>query len=377
LAKWADQDVPSKADAQAVLDTFRAAIRDYMRAGIQRDALLTRLRAGQKAQQATAQPLTFSAFADVYLDRYVKANGLKSVATIECRMATIKAHFGDRALTDIRTADLEDFLAHLRQPMVLAPGQKTERTRRPATVNRYRSQLVQMFNWAISRDYVERSPFAKGGQTLIHATYEDNKRDRPLSADEEQRLLATAAPHLKLMITAALYSGMRRGEMLALTWADVTDRAGWIRLRGDTTKSGKTRWVPIHPNVQAVLDFLRTDANGDDKPADGPVFSNEVGEAAQFPKTAWQAALGRAKIRNFRWHDLRHEFAGRLTERGVPLVHVRDLLGHVSVTTTERYETQQADRLKAAMQMLPGDERPAADPQDGGGAAATPPSEVS
>src|SRR6266545_738021 len=96
-----NRDVPSKADAQAVLDTFRAAIRDYMRAGIQRDALLTRLRAGQKAQQATAQPLTFSAFADVYLDRYVKANGLKSVATIECRMATIKAHFGDRALTDI------------------------------------------------------------------------------------------------------------------------------------------------------------------------------------------------------------------------------------------------------------------------------------
>src|SRR5258708_35845301 len=121
------------------MDTFIALNRDYSRAGVHVDALLTRMRAGQKAQQATAQPLTFSAFADVYLDRYVKANGLKSLATIECRMATIKAHFGDRALADIRTADLEDFLAHLRQPMVLAPGQKTERTRRPAQDNRYSS----------------------------------------------------------------------------------------------------------------------------------------------------------------------------------------------------------------------------------------------
>jgi integrase len=271
----------------------------------------------------------------------VKLNALESAATVESRMATMKGHFGERALMKIRTADVEDFLVHLRQPSLLAPGRKTERTRMPATVNRYRSQLVQMFNWAVSRDYLERSPFSKGGQTLIHAMQEDNKRDRRLSSDEKHRLVATAAPHVKLFMTAALYSGMQQGEMLALTWADATDRSGWSRLRGTTTKSGKTPWIPIHPNVQAVLHFLRTDANGDEKPADGPVFSNEVGEAMVFPKTAWKLALRRVKITNFRWHDLRHEFASRLVGGGTPLPQCRNcwatpVSSRLSATTRTR-----------------------------------------
>ena len=209
-------------------------------------------------------------------------NGLRSADTIEYRMTTIKAHFADRPLADVRTADVEDFLAGLREPSVLGPHQKSERIRTPTTINRYRSQLVQMFNFAGQRDYLELTPFNKPGhrQTLIKADprEKDIKRTRRLSEDEEQRLLTAAAPHLKLLITAALYTGMRRGEMLALTWEDLVERPGWIRLRGATTKSGKTRWVPVLPQVQAVFDFLRSDANGDPKPIDGAVFSNEVGE---------------------------------------------------------------------------------------------------
>jgi site-specific recombinase XerD len=44
-----------------------------------------------------------------------------------------------------------------------------------------------------------------------------------------------------------------------------------------------------------------------------------------------------AGIVNLRWHDLRHEYASRLVEKGVPLSQVRDLLGHASIVTTERY----------------------------------------
>jgi hypothetical protein len=49
---------------------------------------------------------------------------------------------------------------------------------------------------------------------------------------------------------------------------------------------------------------------------------------------------------NLRWHDLRHEYASRLVERGVPLAQVRDLLGHVSITTTERYDNQKLENLQ-------------------------------
>src|SRR6186997_42337 len=55
---------------------------------------------------------------------------------------------------------------------------------------------------------------------------------------------------------------------------------------------------------------------------------------------------------NLRWHDLRHEYASRLVEKGVPLAQVRDLLGHASITTTERYDNQRLEALQAAVERL-------------------------
>ena len=52
------------------------------------------------------------------------------------------------------------------------------------------------------------------------------------------------------------------------------------------------------------------------------------------------------------WHDLRHEYASRLVERGVPLAQVRDLLGHASIVTTERYDNQRLEALQAAVARL-------------------------
>jgi integrase len=146
---------------------------------------------------------------------------------------------------------------------------------------------------------------------------------------------------------------MRRGEMLALSWRGVDARPGWPRLRGETTKSGKTRWVPVATaRLEAVLAFLRLDAAGEQKPADGWVFSNEVGAPIQYFKRPWLAACARAGVIDLRWHDLRHEYASRLVERGVPLSQVRDLLGHASIVTTERYDNQKPEALMAAAKRL-------------------------
>src|SRR5476649_2049504 len=63
-------------------------------------------------------------------------------------------------------------------------------------------------------------------------------------------------------------------------------------------------------------------------------------------------ALKKAGLTDLRWHDLRHEYASRLAERGVPLSQVRDLLGHASITTTERYDNQTLSALQDAARML-------------------------
>jgi integrase len=144
-----------------------------------------------------------------------------------------------------------------------------------------------MFAWAVERSYLDRNPFRDGARLLIKAEREDNKRHRRLSPELEAKLLDAAAPLLRPMIIAALDTGMRRGEMLALTWADVDQRPGRLRLRGTTTKSGKTRWIPDRTvRLQGVLAFVRIEAAGQSKPSDARVFSNEAGEPIQGFRTA-------------------------------------------------------------------------------------------
>ena len=106
------------------------------------------------------------------------------------------------------------------------------------------------------------------------------------------------------------------------------------------------------------------------------IFSNEIGEPLPHFHDVWLRAVLKAHgVRprwaaghdykglsteckaayrriDLRWHDLRHEYASRLVERGVPLAQVRDLLGHASITTTERYDTQKLENLQVAVTKL-------------------------
>lgn len=92
-------------------------------------------------------------------------------------------------------------------------------------------------------------------------------------------MLAEASPHMQAMIIAALDTGMRQGEMLALRFSDVDMERGLIVLRGETTKSRKSRSVPIATaRLRRVLEWLRLDAEGQPKPPETALFSNEVGE---------------------------------------------------------------------------------------------------
>ena len=100
------------------------------------------------------------------------------------------------------------------------------------------------------------------------------------------------------------------------------------------------------------MEFQQLDGAGGQKAETASVFSNAAGEAVSFFRKAWEAALSKAGITDLRWHDLRHEYASRLAERGVALSKVRDLLGHASITTTERYDNQTLAALQDAARML-------------------------
>jgi integrase len=364
LAKWVNREIRSKAEAEIALGQLRTAIRDgtFDERGLQ--------------PPADTSPGTFRKLADDYKQRHAMAKGLALADTIDYRLKPLLERFGDRPISDIRTADIEDFIADMKKPRVV--NGLESRTLAPASINRTIGVLRHMLNWAVGREYLDRTPFRRGSEVLIRLLHEDNKRRRRVSEEEEGALLAVASPQLRSMIITALDTGMRRGEMLALRFGDVDWKRRLITLRGETTKSRKTRVVPIGTSrLLAVLQWLRLDSAGELKSDDVPVFSNEVGEPLKTFKKAWLVAVLKAhgfdphwrkgaykdltnecqqRLReiNLHWHDLRHEHASRLVERGVPLAQVRDLLGHASILTTERYDNQKLEALQAAVERLEG-----------------------
>lgn len=218
--------------------------------------------------------------------------------------------FGDRALVDIRTADVQDFIADLRKPRAI--HRRGVRVLSASRVNKIIDLLRHMFNWAVGREYIDHTPFRRGSETLIKNFKEDNKRRRRIDEQEEAALLAHAPRHIQALLIAAIDTGMRSGEMLALRFADIDLERGLITLRGETTKSRKTRLVPISTTrLRDVLTWLRQDVEGKPKPLETRVFSNEVGEPYRLFHRQWQSIVLKAHGHTPTWNP-------RLTTRDCP-----------------------------------------------------------
>ena len=206
LEKWSNREIRTKTDADIAFDELRSAVRagTFDKRGID--------------PPREVSPQTFSEFAKVYKERHVVAKGLALAKSIDYCLKPLIARFGDRPIARIRTADIEDFIADLKKPRMVH-RQKELRTLTPASINRTFQLMRHMMNWAVGREYLDRTPFRRGTETLIRKLRENDHRRRRLSEDEERRLLENAAPFLRSMIITAVDTGMRRGEMLALRFA--------------------------------------------------------------------------------------------------------------------------------------------------------------
>jgi integrase len=128
----------------------------------------------------------------------------------------------------------------------------------------------------------------------------------------------------------ALHTGMRRGEIFNLKWEDVDFRTRLLRVRN--SKSGEPRQIPLDETLVDTLKDLPS------RFAKGYVFpSPQTGGRLTDVKKQFATTVSKAKLENFRFHDLRHTFASHLVMNGVDLVTVATLLGHSSTRMTERY----------------------------------------
>jgi integrase len=148
--------------------------------------------------------------------------------------------------------------------------------------------------------------------------------------------------HLTPAVLLSMNTGLRRGEVLKLRWGSVDLNRRLLTVEGRNAKNRQTRHVPLNDEAVRVLQSWREQSG----------TGARVFDVATGFRTAWGKVLKRAGISNFRWHDLRHHFASRLVQHGVPLNTVRDLLGHSSVGMSLRYAHLAPDQRREAVAKL-------------------------
>jgi integrase len=280
----------------------------------------------------------------------------------ERTLQRIKTCFGEwysRPLTDITVERIERW--------------RVDRLRsgiEPSTVLRDVMTLSGVLTRAVRLDKLAANPVRRVERARIDRTpkvryldpaEEKRLREALIERDEEMRkaresanrwrkarnedplpLLPYYGDHLTPAVLLSMNTGLRRGELLQLRWVNVDLKGGHITIEGSTAKSQQTRHVPLNEEAVNVLMRWREQGAEDDR-----VIPIETGF-----KTAWGALLERAKITKFRWHDLRHHFASRLVQAGVPLNTVRELLGHASMAMTLRYAHLAPDQKREAVAKL-------------------------
>ena len=245
-----------------------------------------------------------------------------------------------RTVQSLKPADIHGYIAARKQTGVSN-----------STVNRELSFLAACIAWC-NRELGWNLPNPIQGRKLK----EPEGRTRWLSLEQAERLIvaarsSTRAPYLADFLTLALNTGMRRGEMLGLEWRRVDLQRRVISLEAVHTKTGKSRSVPLNDNARAAL-INRARFRAEKCPASPWVFANDKGARIACVARGFERACRVAGIEDFRVHDLRHTCAAWLVTSGVPLPEVRDLLGHSSVTMTERYAHLAQENIRAAVDRL-------------------------
>jgi integrase len=274
----------------------------------------TEIQSGKQPEIIKIKNHTFRELASEYLKWAERQRAFKQKRLV---VIQLESQFGHYPLRRFDTKMIEQY-----QTERLQKGNK------PGTVNRHISIMKHMFTKAVDWNMVEDETLKRIRRVKL--LEENNRRLRYLSKEECQSLINNCDSHLKPIVTMALNTGMRKGEILNLKWDNVDLRHGFILL--DHTKNGERREIPINATLQEIL-------AGMIRRLDVPfVFtSNKTGDRYGNLQRSFNTACRRAGIKDFRFHDLRHTFSSQLVMAGIDLTTVKELLGHKTITMTLRY----------------------------------------
>jgi len=314
---------------------------------------------------AAERPITLRDFiADEYKP-WALAHQKAGQATVDA-MASVWGSLFDRPLTEISAFDVERI-----------KGKRLKAGRKPATVNRDLDRIRSVLSRAMEWGRLSTHPLA----TVKRAKGADNSRVRYLAQEEETALRSAlqsrealrrvrrasgnewtdarggeARPqwpaegftdHLAPLVLIAMNTGLRRGELFGLDWRSVNLPSRLLTVTAGNAKSRKARHVPLNAEALDVLTRWREQSS-----RTGLVFPGEGGGKLTNVNKSWEGVATEAELEDFRFHDLRHDFASKLVMAGVDLNTVRELLGHADIAMTLRYAHLSPDKLAEAVARL-------------------------
>ena len=154
--------------------------------------------------------------------------------------------------------------------------------------------------------------------------------------------------YLTPLVQLVLNTGLRYGEAINLKWADINENVITAR----SSKTGSFRYVPLVSDSIADLSQLKRLNEANCGKATSNIFVDDNGKAIKSVKTAWNN-IRRQLPFDCDFRMLRRTFGSRLVQKGVPVYHVSQLLGHTNVQTTQRwYLSLNLDAYKEAVRSI-------------------------
>ena len=210
-----------------------------------------------------------------------------------------------------------------------------------ATVNRYLALVRAILRRTRDEwEWIEKVP-------KVRLFKETNNRERSLTTDQAKSLIDELPAHQRDVVLFALATGLRQSNVLRLEWNQVNLDLGHAWIQGWQSKNRKPIAVPLNATA---LEVLRRQVGKHST----RVFTFRGKPLNSANTKAWKAALVRAGIENFRWHDLRHTWATWQRQAGTPTHELQQLGGWRTSAMVERYAHLAPDHLAVAATRLDG-----------------------
>lgn len=216
---------------------------------------------------------------------------------------------------------------------------------KPSTIKTYHNKLMVFFSWLEKHQYISEGFLTQNITKPPDPVYEDAKA---LSSNAISKLISAVAMHSSdspflykrdlVMMSLLIYTGIRKTEFLSLRVQDINFQDRCLFINGKTSKSKKSRTVPMHPTLAMHLRVYLQERKLRKSTCDTLIISSKSDSGlTSYGLKNWVEKYKKVSGVRFHLHQMRHTFACSLAKSGADIVTIMKALGHSTIRMTERY----------------------------------------